>query len=86
MHLLPGQPVQIGVCLSYAIDMTTRWVRLVAIRHGDVKEFHRFIVREYKEGDTDFPTGKYMTTSTLGLVPHTGHGCPDGSQERHNQP
>lgn len=79
-HSSPGQLVELGVCLAYAIEPGERWGRLVGIRKDECPAIARYIVREYVPGDGAFPTGGYSTTSYLFLV---AHEAPNGCRESH---
>lgn len=74
-HSAQGQPVELGVCLGFAIEPDERWGRLVGIRRDECRPIQRYIVREYAPGDGEFPTGGYSTTSQVYLI---AHEAPEG--------
>lgn len=63
-------PVEIGTCLANPMEVYERNCRLVGIVHNPDREIHRYVLRQFKDGDGAFPTGKYFTTSIIGLAPH----------------
>lgn len=73
-HSASGQPVELGVCLGFAIEPDERWGRLVGIRRDQCPPIQRYIVREYAPGDGEFPTGGYSTTSKAFLIAHEASG------------
>lgn len=71
-----GSTVRLGMCLGFRTEPSFRYGRLVGIRRRPDTEMERYIVRRYSPGDGEFPTGSLVSTSSRGLVPHTGEGCP----------
>jgi hypothetical protein len=61
--------IRLGATLGFTIEPGQRWGRLVGIRKDDVPEIERYIVREFRDGDRDWPTGGYRTTSYLFVIP-----------------
>jgi hypothetical protein len=68
-HSRPGDPVQLGTCIGFGQEPTSRWGRLVGIIHQE-EGIQKYVVRMFRKGDKDFPTGAYRTTSIMFLVPH----------------
>lgn len=67
-HAVPGDRVRLGTCIGHALEPGERWGRLVAIRHHE-EGMQRYILREYRDGDGAWPTGKHFCTWLI--VPHT---------------
>lgn len=63
----PGDPVELGTAIAYALEPSALYARLVGIRHGDVAQ--PFVVRRYVDGDDWYPTGEYENIADFGLVP-----------------
>ena len=71
-HARPGNRVELGTCIGYAMEPGDRMGRLVAILHS--LDQQRFVVRCYTPGDGAWPTGEYRSTSIIGLVLHLPGG------------
>jgi hypothetical protein len=69
-HAFPGDPIRLGTCIGYGQEPGSRLGRLVAIIHEPGREIERYVVRRYAPGDGEFPTGTYITTSHVFLIPH----------------
>ena len=61
----PGDVIELGDHVGHPMEPYRRWARVVAIRKDDCKQKHRVILRRFKEGDTTFPTGDYVTTALV---------------------
>lgn len=73
-HSQPGQHIELGTCIGFAIEPSMRSGRLVGIVHNPKQEMFRYIIRKFKEGDVAFPTGDYITMSKPFLIPHYNEG------------
>ena len=73
-HARPGQSVELGTCIGFAVDPGVRSGRLVGIVRDPEREMYRYVIRKFKEGDVAFPTGDYITTSISLLIPHHNEG------------
>jgi len=60
----PGDPVEIGVTLGNGTEPDIRWARLVGIDKHE-EGIRKYVVREFRPGDTWYPTGAYTTTWLL---------------------
>jgi len=65
-----GEQVRLGTALGVAMEPSWLWARLVGIAHTTGPR--RFIVRKYRPGDGWYPTGEYLRTTIIGLVPWDG--------------
>lgn len=65
----PAAPLPIGATLGTYIEPSVRYARLVARRKGVVRPLERCVIRLFREGDGDFPTGEYRTVSEVFMVP-----------------
>ena len=73
-----GDLVRLGVEIGHALDPTMLFGRLVAIQHHVEREIHKYVLREYRDGDRlGIPTGGYRTIARPFLVPYEPRcGCP----------
>lgn len=69
-HSQIGDEVEIGTCMANPMEPMDRNSRLVGIVHEPDREIQRYVLREFAEGDYAFPTGRFFTTSIIGLCPH----------------
>jgi hypothetical protein len=68
-----GDTVRLGTAIGVTMEPDWLWARLVGIlkRHEGIGPY---VLRKYVDGDGWYPTGEYVRTSFIGLVPWTGAG------------